>query len=97
MMSPADLDDTLAALADPTRWHVIELLRRKPRRAGELAGALDISAPRMSQQRTSRRGSTRARSLVRAPKGDEGDLTAIGRYAVETRGCAPLESIHWVI
>jgi len=45
----ARLDRTLAALADPTRRGAIELLRRKPRRAGELASALAVSAPRMSQ------------------------------------------------
>jgi len=48
-MTAVSLDQTLAALADPTRRGVIELLRRKPRRAGELASALSVSAPRMSQ------------------------------------------------
>ena len=43
------LDSTFAALADPTRRAVIDLLRRKPRRAGELAGALSASAPSMSR------------------------------------------------
>jgi len=40
---------TFAALADPARRGVIDLLRCKPRRAGELASTLAISAPRMSQ------------------------------------------------
>jgi DNA-binding transcriptional ArsR family regulator len=44
-----DLDRTLAALADPTRRGVIELLRRKPRRAGELAEALEMTPPAMSR------------------------------------------------
>ncbi len=44
-----DLDRTLVALADPTRRGVIDLLRRKPRRAGELAEALEMSAPAMSR------------------------------------------------
>ena len=48
-MSAAGVDQTLAALADPTRRGVIELLRRRPRRAGELAETLAVSAPRMSQ------------------------------------------------
>jgi DNA-binding transcriptional ArsR family regulator len=39
-----------AALADPARRGVVDLLRKQPRRAGELASALAISAPRMSQQ-----------------------------------------------
>jgi len=46
-MSP--VDTTFAALADPTRRGVIELLRRRPRRAGELATELDTSAPAMSR------------------------------------------------
>jgi DNA-binding transcriptional ArsR family regulator len=44
-----DLDATLAALADPTRRHVIELLREHPRRAGELAAASTMSGPAMSK------------------------------------------------
>jgi DNA-binding transcriptional ArsR family regulator len=48
-MAAVNLDRTLAALADPTRRAAIELLRRRPRRAGELATALAVSAPRMSQ------------------------------------------------
>lgn len=45
----ADLDRTLGALADPTRRGVIELLRKRPRRAGELAESLGTSAPAMSR------------------------------------------------
>jgi DNA-binding transcriptional ArsR family regulator len=45
----ARVDDTLAALADPTRRAVIDLLRRGPQRAGELADALAISAPTLSR------------------------------------------------
>jgi DNA-binding transcriptional ArsR family regulator len=44
-----ELDDTLAALADPTRRAVVELLRRRPRRAGELAEQLDMQPPAMSR------------------------------------------------
>lgn len=44
-----DLDRTLAALADPTRRGVVELLRKRPRRAGELAASLAMSAPAMSR------------------------------------------------
>ncbi len=43
------LDQTLLALADPTRRRVIDLLRKRPRRAGDLAGALAISPPRLSR------------------------------------------------
>jgi DNA-binding transcriptional ArsR family regulator len=44
-----DLDATLAALADPTRRQVIDLLRDGPRRAGELAATAETSAPVMSR------------------------------------------------
>jgi DNA-binding transcriptional ArsR family regulator len=43
------LDRTLSALADPARRGAVDLLRVKPRRAGELAGALGLSAPAMSR------------------------------------------------
>jgi DNA-binding transcriptional ArsR family regulator len=43
------LDQTLSALADPTRRGVVELLRKQPRRAGELAAALDMTPPAMSR------------------------------------------------
>jgi DNA-binding transcriptional ArsR family regulator len=44
-----DVDATLAALADPTRRAVIDLLRKNPRRAGELASLLDVSPPALSR------------------------------------------------
>ena len=43
------LDRTLAALADPHRRQVVDLLREGPRRAGELAEAVGLSAPAMSR------------------------------------------------
>ena len=48
-MTEADLDTTFAALADPTRRRVVDLLRRGPQRAGELSAAFDMSAPAMSR------------------------------------------------
>jgi DNA-binding transcriptional ArsR family regulator len=45
----ARLDATLLALADPTRRRVIDLLRKRPRRAGDLAAAEGASAPAMSR------------------------------------------------
>jgi DNA-binding transcriptional ArsR family regulator len=44
-----DLDETLAALADPTRRLVVDLLRGGPRRAGDLASQAEMSAPAMSR------------------------------------------------
>lgn len=45
----ATLDTTLAALADPVRRRSVELLAERPRRAGELAAELGVSAPVMSR------------------------------------------------
>ena len=51
MSRPAllEVDRTLAALADPHRRHAIDLLLERPRRAGELAAALQLPAPTMSR------------------------------------------------
>ena len=43
------LDTTLAALADPQRREVVELLRERPRAAGELARLSGVSPPTMSR------------------------------------------------
>jgi DNA-binding transcriptional ArsR family regulator len=43
------LDATFTALADPTRRGVVDLLRKQPRRAGELADQLGLSRPAMSR------------------------------------------------
>lgn len=43
------LDRTLAALADPHRRRVVELLRERPRRAGDLAAAAGLTPPAMSR------------------------------------------------
>ena len=48
-MASNSLDRTLAALAEPTRRAVVHLLRKKPRRAGELAEALSMTPPAMSR------------------------------------------------
>jgi DNA-binding transcriptional ArsR family regulator len=47
--APAPIDRTLAALADPHRRRVVDLLAERPRAAGELARALDITPPAMSR------------------------------------------------
>ena len=43
------MEKTFAALGDPTRLAVINLLRDRPHRAGELASALQMSAPALSR------------------------------------------------
>lgn len=45
----SQIDATLSALAEPARRGVVDLLRERPRRAGELAAALRLSAPAMSR------------------------------------------------
>lgn len=49
MNLPSKLDATLLALADPTRRGVIDLLRKAPRRAGDLADELAMTRPAMSR------------------------------------------------
>ena len=48
-MRDSGVDAALAALADPTRRAVVELLGRRPHRAGELAEALTMSPPALSR------------------------------------------------
>lgn len=45
----SELDTTLAALAEPSRRRVIELLLERPRRPSELASLIDMSPPAMSR------------------------------------------------
>lgn len=44
-----DVDGVLLALAEPTRRGVIDLLKERPHRAGELAEAFGMSPPAMSR------------------------------------------------
>ena len=56
-MTAQSLDRTLAALADPYRRRVVDLLSERPHRAGELAEAARIAFPLMSRHlRTLRKG-----------------------------------------
>jgi DNA-binding transcriptional ArsR family regulator len=41
--------EALAALADPTRRHVFEALRRGPRSVGKIAAGMPVSRPAVSQ------------------------------------------------
>ena len=47
--SALPIDRTLAALADPARRRVVDLLAERPRPAGELARALELAPPAMSR------------------------------------------------
>ena len=49
LTNPFVIDRTLAALADPARRQVVDLLRERPRRAGELAEAAGLSPAAMSR------------------------------------------------
>jgi DNA-binding transcriptional ArsR family regulator len=49
MPGATELDATLAALADPTRRRVVDLLRGGPLRAGELASATQTTPAAMSR------------------------------------------------
>ena len=44
-----DLDAAFVALADPNRRAVIDVLKTQPRRAGEIAAALDLTPPALSR------------------------------------------------
>lgn len=45
----ADINDALAALADPTRRAVFERLRPGPRSVGDIAKGMPVSRPAVSQ------------------------------------------------
>lgn len=67
----AALDRTFEALSDRHRRGAIELLRKRPRRASELADALGLSRPAMSRHLRVLRTS----GLVE-PANDDADLRA---------------------
>ena len=48
-MKHKGIDEAMAALADPRRRAVVDLLRRRPHRAGELSDALALSPPALSR------------------------------------------------
>lgn len=82
------LDATFAALSDPTRRAVIQLLRRGPRRAGELSEALGKSAPAMSRHLRVLRES----GLVREERGGEDARVRVLRLRPE-----PLDELRrWI-
>ena len=50
-MAAQRLDAVLGALADPASRRAVEVLGAGPKRAGELADSLDLTAPAMSRKR----------------------------------------------
>ena len=81
------LDATLAALADGTRRGVIDLLRKRPRRASDLADALGASKPAMSRHLRVLRDS----GLVETSSKDD------GRERIYTLRPAPFSQLRaWV-
>jgi DNA-binding transcriptional ArsR family regulator len=64
-MSGGHLDRTLAALAEPTRRGVVDLLRRRPHRASDLADALSVTRPAMSRHLRVLRRSGLVRETIR--------------------------------
>lgn len=58
------IDATLQALSDPTRRQVVELLGRRPHRAGDLAEAVSMSRPAMTRHLRVLRESGLARESV---------------------------------
>jgi DNA-binding transcriptional ArsR family regulator len=80
------LDATLAALADPTRRRVIELLREGPRPAGELAEAVSMSAAALSRHLRVLRGS----GLVQAEAG--GDDARLRVYSLRPERFTALQA-----
>jgi len=49
MSAEPTVSDRLAVLADPTRQALLDLLREKPQRVGDLAARLPVSGPAVSQ------------------------------------------------
>ena len=49
MIQELTVAERLAVLADPTRQRLLELLREKPQRVGNLAARLPVSGPAVSQ------------------------------------------------
>src|SRR5262245_837511 len=48
-LARSDIDRTFAALADPARRRVVEMLQGEPKRAGDIAAGLGMSAPATSR------------------------------------------------
>ncbi|MEO8596639.1 MAG: metalloregulator ArsR/SmtB family transcription factor [Candidatus Solibacter sp.] len=83
------IDRTLTALAEPTRRGVVELLRTRPYRAGELAEAMSVSAPLMSRHLRT----LRTHGLIEETHADPADMR-LRTYRLRHE---PFDELHnWV-
>ncbi|HTJ44076.1 MAG TPA: metalloregulator ArsR/SmtB family transcription factor [Kofleriaceae bacterium] len=87
-MGALAIDGTLLALADPARRRTIELLRAKPRRAGELAEATGLTAPQMSKHLRV----LRTHGLVEEERGGPDDDARVRVYRLRREPFAELGS-----
>lgn len=80
---------SLAALADPTRRRIVELLAQRERTSGELAREFDVSAPAISQHlkvlRESGLVSTRIAGQSRIQSFNPRGLDELDRWLQRTR------------
>jgi DNA-binding transcriptional ArsR family regulator len=77
------MDVALAALADPTRLRIVELLAERELAAGDVARRFDMTAPAVSQHLKI----LRAAGLVRVRRDAQRRI-----YALEPRGLADLDA-----
>ena len=60
--------DSLAALADPTRRRIVEMLAARPMTSGDIAGSFDVSASAISQHLKVLRGARLVRVRAEAQR-----------------------------
>ncbi len=82
--------DRFAALADPSRRRILELLGRGERPAGAIAGAFAMSAPAVSQHLKALREAGLVRVAVDGPRRiyslDPDGLAAVDAWIAKVRG-----------
>ena len=80
---------SLAAIADPTRRRIVELLAQRERTAGELVDEFDMSAPAISQHlkilREAGLVTVRAEGQSRIQSLNPGGLDELGDWLERTR------------
>lgn len=80
---------SLAAIADPTRRRIVELLAQRERTAGELVAEFDMSAPAISQHlkilREAGLITVRAEGQSRIQRLNPAGLDELGQWLEQTR------------